>query len=347
VIAVPVDLPTSRYAEPQRQAEFYRQLLERTGALPGVRAAAATDYVPLAGSFRLVFFCPEGRVCQGIGKDPVIAQHQVTPDYFEATRTPILRGRAFAATDTAQSRPVVIVNETTARRYWPGADPIGKHLANSRDNVQREVVGVAADVKFRSLDSPSTEEMYLPLAQSPWPAMTLLVRSASDPRPLATAVRHELARLDSDIAVTSVQSLDEIVGGSVARTRLVERVVAAFAMLALVLACVGIYGVMSYSVAERTQEFGVRMALGASPRDIMRLVLGEGLGLTLAGMVVGVAASLAFTRLMASLLFGISATDPLTLGGAVLVLAGTALLACAVPARRGMRLSPLRALREA
>ncbi len=346
VTAVPVVLPTSRYADPPRQAEFFRQLLERTATFPGVKAAAATDYVPLGGLFRLVFFCPEGQVCQGLGKDPVIAQHQVTPDYFEATRTPIRRGRAFTAADTARSLPVVIVNETTARRYWPGADPIGKHLANSRDKVQREVVGVAGDVKFRSLDLPSVEEMYLPLAQTPWPAMTLLVRSASDPRPIVAAVRQEIARLDPEIAVSGVQSLDEIVGGSVGRTRLVERVVSAFATLALVLACIGIYGVMSYSVAERTREFGVRMALGAGPLEIMKLVLREGLGLTFAGLALGLAASLAFTRLMASLLFGVGATDPLTLGSAVVVLAATALLACAVPARRGMRLSPLRALRD-
>jgi putative ABC transport system permease protein len=207
-------------------------------------------------------------------------------------------------------------------------------------------VGVAADVKFRSLDAPNIEEMYLPLAQSPWPAMTVLVRSETDARPLVAAVRQELARLDPDIAVTGVQSLDEIVGGSVAQPQLVERVVATFALLALMLAAIGIYGVMSYSVAERTREFAVRMALGAGPSEIMRLVLGEGLGLTVAGMAVGLAAALAVTRLLSSVLFGVSATDPVTFGGATLVLAATALLACAVPARRGMRLSPLRALRD-
>ena len=346
VTAIPITLPVARYSQPARQADLFRQLLERAAALPGVKAAAATSYVPLSGAFRFVFFCPEGRVCEGIGKDPVIAQRQITPDYFEATRTPLRRGRPFTAADTAQSLPVVIVNETTARRYWPGADPIGKHLANSRDKVQREVVGVAADVKFRSLDAPNIEEMYLPLAQSPWPSMTVLVRSDTDPRPLVAAVRRELARLDPDIAVSGVQSLDEIVSGSVAQPQLVERVVAVFAVLALVLASIGIYGVMSYSVAERTRELAVRMALGAGPREILRLVLGEGLGLTAAGLVLGLAVSLAATRLMSSLLFGVSATDPVTFGGAVGVLAATALLASFLPARRGMRLSPVRALRD-
>jgi putative ABC transport system permease protein len=346
VTAIPITLPVTRYSAPARQADLFRQLLERAAALPGVKAAAATSYVPLSGAFRFVFFCPEGRVCEGIGKDPVIAQRQITPDYFEATRTAIRRGRAFTAADTAQSLPVVIVNETTARRYWPGADPIGKHLANSRDKVPREVVGVAADVKFRSLDAPDIEEMYLPLAQSPWPSMTILVRSDADPRPLVAAVRQELARLDPDIAVSGVQSLDEIVSGSLAQPQLVERVVALFAALAVVLASIGIYGVMSYSVAERTREFAVRMALGAGPREILRLVLGEGLGLTAAGLGLGLAMSLAATRLLASLLFGVSATDPVTFGGAVLVLAATALLASFLPARRGMRLSPVRALRD-
>jgi len=205
---------------------------------------------------------------------------------------------------------------------------------------------VAADVKFRSLDAPNIEEMYLPLAQSPWPSMTVLVRSDADPRPLVAAVRQELARLDPDIAVSGVQSLDEIVSGSVAQPQLVERVVAVFAVLALVLASIGIYGVMSYSVAERTRELAVRMALGAGPREILRLVLGEGLGLTAAGLVLGLALSLAATRLMSSLLFGVSATDPVTFGGAVAVLAATALLASFLPARRGMRLSPVRALRD-
>jgi putative ABC transport system permease protein len=177
--------------------------------------------------------------------------------------------------------------------------------------------------------------------------MTLLVRSDADAGPIVAAVRRELARLDPDIAVNGVQSLEEIVGGSVAQPQLVERVVAAFAVLALVLASVGIYGVMSYSVAERTREFGVRMALGAGPREIMGLVLGEGAGLTVAGLGLGLAASLAFTRLLASLLFGVTASDPVTFGGAAVVLTATALLACAIPARRGMRLEPLRALRDA
>lgn len=346
VTTVPITLPVSRYTDSARQAEFFGQLLERVATLPNVQAASVTNAVPLSGVGRFVFFCPEGRACLGIGKDPVTAQRQVSPDYFETTRTRIVRGRAFAPTDSADRTAVVIVNETIARRYWPDADPIGKHLANSRDKVQREVVGVAADVKFRGLDQPNVEEMYLPLAQSPAPAMTLLVRSDSDPRPLVGALRREVAHLDSDIAVSGVRSLDEVVGDSVAQPRLVMRVVTVFAALALLLACIGIYGVMAYSVAERTRELGVRMALGASPRDILRLVLREGLSLTGVGVGIGLVSSLALTRLLASLLFGVSATDPLTFAGAACVLAATAFAACWIPARRGMRLAPMQALRQ-
>jgi putative ABC transport system permease protein len=346
VLTVPVVLPAARYPEPERQAEFYRQLLERVQALPGVTSAAATSYLPLSGAFRFVFFCPEGRVCEGVGKDPVIASRQVTPAYFDATRTRLLRGRVFAATDTATSPMVVIVNETTARKHWPGADPLGKRLANSRDRIQREVVGVVADVKFRGLDTPSVEEMYLPLAQSPWPAMTLLLRSDAALDPLVAAVRQEVARLDPDIAVNGAQSFEEVVGASVAQPQLVMRVVATFAALALILAAIGIYGVMTYSVSERTREFGVRMALGAAPRDILRLVVRECLTLTAVGIGIGVVASLALTRLIAGLLFGVSATDPLTFVGAALVLGTTALLASGIPARRGTRLEPVRALRQ-
>jgi putative ABC transport system permease protein len=176
--------------------------------------------------------------------------------------------------------------------------------------------------------------------------MTLLVRSESDPRPLVAALRQEIAHLDPDIAISGVQSLDEVVAGSVAQPQLIMRVVSVFAALALVLASIGIYGVMTYSVAERTREIGVRMALGAGPADILGLVLKEGLGLTLAGVGLGLAASLGFTRLLGSLLFGVSATDPLTFAAAAVVLAATALLACYVPAHRGMRLQPIRALRE-
>jgi putative ABC transport system permease protein len=346
VMVVPIALPASRYAEPARQARFYRELLERVRGLPGVKAAAAVSDLPLAGVVRFVFFCPEGHACQGIGKDPVIVQRQVTPGYFETLRTPVVRGRVFAATDTASSAPVVIVNQATARRYWPGADPIGKHLANSRDRVEREVVGVVADAKVGALDAPDVEEMDLPLAQSPRPSMTLLVRADSEGLPLAAAVRREIARLDGDVAVPHAQSMGEVVAASIAQRRLVMRVVAAFATLALLLAAVGIYGVMSFSVAGRVRELGVRMALGARPRDVLRLLLREGLGLTLAGVALGLVSSLALTRVLAGLLFGVSAADPLTFASAAVVLTASALAACWVPAVRGMRLQPIRALRH-
>ncbi len=346
VMTIPVEVPVLRYGEPARQAEFFAQLLQRLGGLPGVKAVAATSYLPLAGAYRFVFFCPEGRVCQGIGKDPVIAQSQVTPGYFETLRMRILRGRSFEARDTADSAPVVIVNETTVRRYWPNADPIGKHLANSRDRVQREVVGVVADVSLRALGAPKADQMYLPLSQSPWPAMTLILRGEADARPLVDEARREIAGLDPDIAISGARPMDEVVSGSLAQPRLIAWVVATFAALSLLLASIGIYGVMTYSVVERTREFGVRMALGASPREILRLVLREGMSLTLGGVGLGYLCSLVLTRLLAGLLFGVDAADPLTFATAGIVLTITAFLACYLPARRGMRLQPIRALRH-
>ncbi len=346
VMTMPVALPASRYPEPARQAEFYRQLLERVAALPGVASAAGTSALPLAGNYRMVFFCPEGQVCQGIGKDPVIAMRQVTPGYFETMRTRLVAGRGFTAADTATSVPVVVVNETTARRFWPGESAVGKHLANSRDRTQREIVGVVANVKFRALDAPDVEEMYLPLAQVPWPTVTIVARSDADPRPIAAAVRQEVARLDPDIAIAGAQGLSEVVAGSVAQPQLVVRVVATFAALALALACIGIYGVMTYSVAERTREFGVRMALGADARNVLGLVVREGMGLALVGVGAGMALSLGVTRLLAAFLFGVTATDPWTFAGAAFLIALTALVACAAPAWRGMRLEPVRALRR-
>ena len=249
VISVPVALPAGRYADPARQADFFGRLLERVRGLPGVGAAGATSYLPLAGAYRFVFFCPEGRACQGIGKDPVIAQSQVSPGYFQAMRTRVVRGRSFDATDTADGPPVVIVNESTARRYWPGADPIGKHLANSRDKVLRQVVGVVADVSLSGLGAPKADEMYLPMAQSPWPTMTVLLRSDSDPRPLAAAVRREIAGLDPDVAISGIREMEDVVSESVAQPKLVAWVVAVFAALALLLASIGIYGVMTYTSA--------------------------------------------------------------------------------------------------
>jgi putative ABC transport system permease protein len=230
-------------------------------------------------------------------------------------------------------------------RYWPGQEPIGKHIANSRDKIQREIVGVVADVKFGGLSAVNTEEMYFPMAQVPWPTMTLVVRSSANTQSLVAAVRAKIAESDQDLPVTGILSFDEVVSTSVAQPRIIMQFVGVFAGFALMLAAIGIYGVMAYSVTTRKQEMGIRVALGARPADILRLVVGQGMRMTFIGVALGVVVSLALTRLLASLLFGVRATDPLVFAGAALVLIAAAFLACYLPAQRATRVDPIVVLR--
>jgi putative ABC transport system permease protein len=345
VTTFPITLPPTRYADKPQQAQFFRQLVEKTKTIPGVQSAAVTSYLPLGGPSRIVFFCAEGQTCEGVGRDPLIALRQVTPDYFDATRTPLLRGRVFRDADGASGPPVIIVNETTAKRYWPGQDAIGKHIANSRDKISREIVGIAGDVKFTTLNVPNSEEMYLPLEQSPAVNATMVVRSSVQQKALVDAVRAKIAEVDATLPVTGILSMDEVVAASVAQPRLIMQFVGVFAGFALLLAGVGIYGVMAYAVTQRRQEMGIRLALGASRGNIFKLVVGHGMMLAGCGVVVGVLASFGLTRLMASLLFGVGALDARVFAAAAVVLGGAALVACLVPARRATRVDPIVALR--
>jgi putative ABC transport system permease protein len=346
VMTFPLSLPPNRYAQPAQQAEFYRMLLENVKAIPQVQAAGVTNYLPLSGAARYVFFCPQGTACQGIGKDPTIALRQVSPSYFDAVRTPLLRGRVFTESDVPGGNPVAIVNQITASRHWPGQDPIGKHLANSRDMIQREIVGVVADVKFNTLNTANSEEMYFPIAQFPWPSASLIVRSDTDPGPLVAAVRHKIAEVDPYLPVSGILSMDDVVATSVAQPRIVMQFVGVFAGFALLLSAVGIYGVMAYSVNQRKQEMGIRVALGAKPSDILRQVVGQAMRFTLAGVGFGVAISLLLTRLLSSVLFGIQGIDPAVFSAAAAVLVGSALLACYLPARRATHFDPIVVLRS-
>jgi putative ABC transport system permease protein len=345
LMTFPLSLPPARYAQPTDQAQFYRQLLERVKADPEVQSASVTSYLPLAGGLRMVFFCAEGRACQGVGKDPTIAVRQVSSDYFETVRTPLLAGRVFSDRDIAGGLPVTIVNETTAKRYWPGQSAIGKHIANSRDMIQREIVGVVGDVKFNALNTANSEEMYLPMSQAPWPAVTLVVRSAANPQALVSAVRGKIAELDPTLPVSGILSMEDVIGSSVAQPRLIMQFAGVFAAFALLLAAIGIYGVMAYSVTARKQEMGIRVALGAGSADILRLVVGQGMRLALLGVGIGVLVSLALTRLLASLLFEIHAKDPFVFSAAALVLVLAAFVACYLPARRATRADPIVVLR--
>jgi putative ABC transport system permease protein len=313
--------------------------------MPEVQAAGVTSYLPLSGALRFVFVCPEGTVCQGVGKDATIALRQVTGGYFDTVHTPLLNGRVINDQDIAGGLPIAVINETAANHFFPGQNAIGKHIANSRDMIQREIVGVVADVKFRSLDASNAEEMYLPMAQEPWPNTVLLVRSQANAQALVAAVRAKIAEVDPNLPVTGVSSMEDVIGTSVAQPKLTMQFVAVFAGFALLLAVIGIYGVMAYSVTSRTQEMGIRLALGATPEDILRMVVGQGMRLTLLGVVIGVIASLALTRLLATLLFGVHATDPVIFSTAAILLVSAALVACYLPARRATRVDPIDVLR--
>jgi putative ABC transport system permease protein len=345
VMTFPVSLPTTKYATLPQRAEFFRQAVEKIKTIPSVESVGVVSYMPMTGAARYVFFCPEGQVCQGIGKDPLISMKQISEGYFAAMGIPLLRGRVFTNADIDGAPQVVIINQTVAGKYFPGQDPIGKTLQNSRDRIPLQIVGVVADAKITSLSAPKFEEMYRPHLQAPWMAMTIVVRSNSAPQPLVAAVREKIQSIDPDLAVSGVQSLDHLVSDSVGQPRLLTALVGAFAAFALLLAAIGIYGVMAYSVSHRMREMGIRMALGAAPRDIVRLVVGQGMRLVLAGIVIGFVASLWLTKFLASQLFGTQPKDPATFALVALGLALVALAACLIPARRAMRVNPMVALR--
>jgi len=345
LLTFPVALPTSRYAQPAQQAEFFRQTLQRVKSLPAVNSAGFVSFLPLSGGYRLSYFCLEGQVCQGLGKDPLIPFWQVSPGYIETMETPLLRGRLFDEHDSAAGAPVIIVNESTARHYWPNENPLGKHVAGSRDQVQREVVGVVADAKISSLSDANADQLYVPSEQMPYSGMTLVVRSGVRPDALIAGVRSKIAEVDPTIPLSGIRTMDEVVGASVSRPRLIALITGIFAGFALALSAIGIYGVMAYSVSTRRQEMGIRLALGAEPRDILRLVVGHGMRMALIGVAAGIIFSLAFTRVLAGLLFNVKTTDPFVFGGAGVVLTFTALAACYWPARRATRVDPIIVLR--
>ncbi len=345
-------LPSQKYGGLPRRSAFYEDVLERVARVPGVVGAGYGTSVPLEWKGGTSGFFPEGaeRAEPGLSYD---ANHrQVSVDFLRTMGIPLRQGRSFDRTDRRESQPVAIINETMARPYWPGQDPGGKRFKigdPDSDVPWVTIVGIVGDVRQMGLDAPAKAEMYLPYSQvtdQPWFApRDLVVRTSVEPMSLVAAVKHEIAAVDPEQAVSNIRTLDDILDEEVVQRRLGATLLAAFAGLALLLASLGIYGILSYFVAQHTPEIGVRLALGASGRDILRLVLGRGMMLALIGVGLGSLGGLALTRLMSSLLFGISPTDPATFAFAALLLTALALLACYLPARRAVNVDPAIAMR--
>jgi putative ABC transport system permease protein len=345
-------LPDSAYPKSENARQFFDELLPRLRALPGVRAAAAIVPLPLSGSDMVTTFDLEESP-KPEGQQATAAVRVASPDYFETQGVPLIRGRVLSETDRADSKPVVVINQSFADKIFAGEDAIGKRIqpgmnAGPEDKgPMREIIGIVGNTKFRSLRQEPTPEMYLPLSQCPMPFASILVRTnTSSPSALTSAVRAELAHVDANVPLTRVRVYDEYVSRALARPRFNALLLSIFAGVALLLTAIGIYGVMAYSVAQRRQEIGIRMALGAQRSDVMRLIVGGGMRLTAIGVVLGIVAALALTRLLETLLYGVRPFDPPTLGGVAVLLALIALLACWLPAARAARSNPITALRE-
>jgi putative ABC transport system permease protein len=346
VLTFKVNLPDRRYPDDARQAAFYDRAVADLTALPGVLSAAAVSSVPISDDDLIFSFTIEGRPPAPPEEERSANWYAVSPDYFKTLRVPLVRGRLFTAADAATTPRVALINETMARRVFPGQDPLGQHLIMGVDGkVVREIVGVVGDVRHYGLDQPVTMQMYEPCAQRPWIAMTLLLRAAARPDTLAPAARRAILAIDPGQPVSEVRTLQAIVDLSTAQRRFTLVLLALFALVALVLASVGLYGVVAYSVTQRTHEIGVRMALGAQRGEILALVLRQGMGMTLWGVLAGLLGAAALARVMSGLLFGVSAHDPLTFAVTVLILTTVALGATWVPARRATRVEPTSALR--
>jgi putative ABC transport system permease protein len=350
VLALTIALNTKKFADDDSRAAYFREAVERIGALPGVEAAGVTRLLPLGNNDIFNSFNIAGRPPFAPGSRNDARSYTVSPEYFRALNIPLRRGRAFAESDAKRSPPVVIVNESLARKYFTGAEPLGQQLVldgpDGRPLPPREIVGVVGNVRFEGLNGEEVAEYYIPFQQSPAPTMEVVVRSKGpDAAALAPAVRGALKDVDPNMLIWETRTMDELVGRSVAPQRFNVALLGLFAALALMLAAVGIYGVMSYTVTQRTHEIGIRMALGARGRDVLRMVVRQGMLLTLLGLAVGLVGALALTRLMSSLLYGVSATDPLVFAAVSLLLAGVALLSCYVPARRATKVDPMVALR--
>ncbi len=348
LVTLNIALGGSRYKEDPAVVQFHRQAMERIRALPDVEAAGLVSTLPMSANFDRAGFYIQDRPVTSDADAPSVDRYQVTPDYLHAMKIPLLRGRAFTDQDGPQAPAVALVSESLARKQWPNEDPVGKHIQLGEHNEKlpwSTIVGIVGDVHQYGLDTALTEQAYQPAAQQPFSFLTVVVRSATEPAALEREIRTAIGAIDKNAPVYGVASMDELFAVSLAERRFTMTLLGVFGLLAIVLAAVGIYGVISYSVSLRAREVGIRMALGAARADVLRLVLRQGLVLVGAGLGAGVAASFALTRYMESLLFQVKPADVLTTSVVVVLLSAVALLASYVPARRATKVDPMVALR--
>ncbi|MFL6333873.1 MAG: ABC transporter permease [Pyrinomonadaceae bacterium] len=338
-------LPRNRYAKGEQQWAFHREVVERVSHLPGVESAAVVRGLPFSGNGGALTYLVPGQPAPPPGQEQKALENAIDPNYLATVGLPLIRGRNFTYADGPETPPVLLVNRNLAEKLWPGADPLGRQLELPEAKMTGSVVGVVGDAKQYDLAEQQRPQLYTAYAQNPHIFGTLVVRARVEPMSLAETVKKAVWSVDPEQPVWKVRTVEHLIEQNFAGRRFMLTLMACFAGLAVMLTALGLYGVISYTVAQRTHEIGVRVALGAQGRDVLRLVLGQGMKLIVVGLGLGLAGAYAATRLMAGLLYGVSTTDPLTYAAVALLLAAIALLACYLPARRATRVDPLEALR--
>ena len=349
LLTMSMTIPDDKYPDAARQRAFFQQALQQVQGMPGVRSAAVVSKLPLGGSDKVRAFLVEGRPALASGQQQTASYNVASPDYFSTMGIPLKKGRAFTDRDDASAPLVAIINETMVQRFFPNEDPIGKRLILKRANpvVAPEIIGVVGDVKGQGLDAEPKPGMFVPQAQAPLPSMSLVIRSDTNPLGLATAARRALSSVDKDQPIENIATMDQVVAKSTSPQRLNTVLLSIFAAIALVLAAVGIYSIMAQSVRQRQHEIGIRVSLGARPSQILKMVIGQGMLLTLIGVGIGLVGVFFLARILISLLYQVSTLDPLIYAGTALLLSAVAFIASYIPARRAMKVDPVRTLRDA
>jgi predicted permease len=342
-----LSLPRDKYTDPESAIRFYQQVLDRVSNIPGVESAGLTSHLPIEEQGYNGNISVEGKTYPP-NESPLVEYRAVNDDYFRTTNIPLLRGRVFSKQERDDAQPVVVINDAMAKQIWPGEDPVGKRVG---DESPATVIGVVGDVKNLGLLRKPAPEMYAPYTRKDfWPDMRwnmrLLVRSTLDSEAIIPAIRREVQAVDPAQPIYAVQTMNLVIENTVRDKSLNTTLLTVFAGVSLLLALIGVYGVMSYTVAQHTREIGIRIALGAQPRSILQLVVGRGLVLVGAGVAIGILASFGLTRFIENMLFGVTPTDPLTFVMIILLLGLVALLACLIPALRAMRVDPIVVLRH-